>query len=115
MGVVGFAHTSLSATRGLLLSAESGAGRQMTLSFAEDEVTAAVQTAVLCAEPAAAITTAKLWMPDMGHGSSPTALVRQDDACTRVERLNFLMPGLWELRVGFADGDAGTFSFSVSQ
>jgi hypothetical protein len=99
---------------GLTQSAVSVAGRELTLSFSQDTVTAAVKNATLCGSPQGQVTLAKLWMPDMGHGSSPTNLIPQNGNCTRIERLNFLMSGTWELRISFADGDSGVFTFDVA-
>jgi hypothetical protein len=113
MGLTGLAIGAQGATGGLTFTANSAAGRSMTLNFSQDVVTSSVKSAVVCSEPAAELSLAKLWMPDMGHGSSPTTLVRQDDRCTRVDRLNFLMSGVWELRVTHNDGDTGVFTFDV--
>ncbi len=50
--------------------------------------------------------TVKLWMPDMGHGSSPVKVVRPEGASGtpeaglyRAEDVHFVMPGAWEIRV----------------
>lgn len=114
IGVTSLGAGAQASTAGLTLSTKTVAGRDMTLSFSQEEVTSAVTTAVVCSQPPAAISQAKLWMPDMGHGSSPTTLIPQDNQCTRVERLDFLMSGLWELRVTLMDGDSGVFSFDVA-
>lgn len=115
MGLTGLGSGAQGAIGGLTLSTKSLAGRDMDLNFSQDVVTSAVKTAVVCTGQGIDISQAKLWMPDMGHGSSPTALVRQDDFCTRVDRLNFLMPGDWELRVTLVDGDSGVFTFNVAE
>lgn len=99
---------------GVRLSTFSRAGRELILSFPEETVTKAAKTAVVCITPAASLSLAKLWMPDMGHGSSATTLAPQDLSCTAVERLHFLMPGVWELRLNLVDGDTATFSFDVA-
>ncbi len=46
----------------------------------------------------------RLWMPDMGHGSSPTTVERlRDDqgvivpGAYRIRAVYFIMPGLWEM------------------
>ena len=114
MGLTGFTHGVNGSTHGVTLTASSAAGRELTLSFFQDVVTTSVKSAVVCSEPAAPIALAKLWMPDMGHGSSPTSLVRQEGPCTQVDRLNFLMPGVWELRITLDDGDVGVFTFNVT-
>jgi hypothetical protein len=50
--------------------------------------------------------TAKLWMPDMGHGSSPTRVVPEKSINGdvlpgeyRVQEVYFVMPGKWEIWV----------------
>jgi hypothetical protein len=54
----------------------------------------------------------KLWMPDMGHGSSPVRVVRPLNASGlpetgvyRAEDVHFVMPGAWEIRVMFKSED----------
>lgn len=39
-----------------------------------------------------------LWMPGMGHGSTPTQVNRLDMGTYRAENIFFVMPGAWELR-----------------
>ncbi len=41
----------------------------------------------------------KLWMPSMGHGSSPVTLTRSAEGTYRATRVFFVMPGDWEIRV----------------
>ena len=45
-----------------------------------------------------------LWMPSMGHGSSPVTLERIDTGTYRASRVFFSMPGEWELRVQVKNG-----------
>jgi hypothetical protein len=45
-----------------------------------------------------ALVSAQLWMPSMGHGSSPTTVTRTGPHSWRVDRVFFLMPGPWEIR-----------------
>jgi hypothetical protein len=42
-----------------------------------------------------------LFMPDMGHGSSPTKIAKLPDTpgLFRVTKMYFTMPGVWEVRV----------------
>jgi hypothetical protein len=54
----------------------------------------------------------KLWMPDMGHGSSPVKVVRPLNASGlpeagvyRAEDVHFVMPGAWEIRIQFKSED----------
>lgn len=46
-----------------------------------------------------------LWMPDMGHGSSPTNTTRVDVGSYRVTNVFFIMPGQWEIRFQIKDGE----------
>lgn len=39
-----------------------------------------------------------LWMPSMGHGSSPVTIEKLDTGVYRVRRVYFIMPGEWEVR-----------------
>ena len=38
-----------------------------------------------------------LWMPSMGHGSSPTTVTRTELGTYRANRVYFVMPGAWDL------------------
>lgn len=38
-----------------------------------------------------------LWMPGMGHGSSPTKVERLDTGTYRASQVFFVMPGEWEI------------------
>lgn len=46
----------------------------------------------------------KLWMPDMGHGSSPVTITRTEAGVYQVSRVFFIMPGDWEVRVQIKRG-----------
>lgn len=57
----------------------------------------------------------QLWMPSMGHGSSPVQIERIangkgtfDTAVFRVSKMNFIMEGEWEVRVTLAYPDGTT-------
>ncbi|RYZ73595.1 MAG: hypothetical protein EOP05_09900 [Proteobacteria bacterium] len=39
-----------------------------------------------------------LWMPSMGHGSSPVEVTRLSTGLYRVARVFFSMPGTWQIR-----------------
>lgn len=67
-----------------------------------------------CGVGAEQISGVQLWMPDHGHGSVPTRVSDTDDApCVMVENVLFVMPGRWELRFEFSDGDRGVAVASV--
>lgn len=40
-----------------------------------------------------------LWMPSMGHGSSPVKIQKVSDGIYRVYNVFFVMPGDWEIRI----------------
>ena len=39
-----------------------------------------------------------LWMPSMGHGSSPVTVTRLSTGVYRVDKVFFSMPGTWQIR-----------------
>lgn len=45
-----------------------------------------------------------LWMPSMGHGSSPVTIEKIQEGIYRVRRVFFIMPGDWEVRVFLKNG-----------
>jgi hypothetical protein len=94
---------------------ESVTGHHLQLRFEANPVTTKTALAFLCTDYPAQVTQAKLWMPDMGHGSGPTKLTSIGDTCTKVEKINFLMDGTWEMRVKLSDNDSGVFSFDVTE
>lgn len=47
-----------------------------------------------------------LWMPSMGHGSSPTTVIRIDVGTYRASNVFFIMPGEWELRFQAKEGSS---------
>jgi len=46
-----------------------------------------------------------LWMPDMGHGSSPVTIKSIDNNHYQVSNAYFIMSGDWEVRVQFTSDD----------
>ncbi|MFV8257880.1 FixH family protein [Bdellovibrio bacteriovorus] len=44
-----------------------------------------------------------LWMPSMGHGSSPVKIESLGDGKFRVFKVFFIMPGDWEIRIVLKD------------
>lgn len=96
--------------------------KQMTLTFPGDRITMQSDTAVFCSTPNAAIDTAVVWM-DMGgsgHTSGPTTLTA-DGVCTKIDDIEFLMNGTWQIKVHFpdangnnSDDDKGIVNVSVT-
>jgi hypothetical protein len=62
----------------------------------------------------------KLFMPSMGHGSSPASIVSRGDVGTySVSQLNFLMPGEWDIIIESKAGnvvlDYAVISITIQQ
>jgi len=102
-----------SAASGATFTATSRGGDSWTLSFNEDTITTSTSEAVFCNARQAMIMRADLWMPSMGHGSSPVALFPQASGCTAIRNLNFMMRGDWDVRVWLNNNDSGVFSIEV--
>lgn len=47
-----------------------------------------------------------LWMPSMGHGSSPVQIEKVAPGIYHVTRVFFVMPGEWEIRVQLKNGNS---------
>lgn len=46
----------------------------------------------------------QLWMPSMGHGSSPVSIRRDGVGFFSVTKVYFIMPGDWEIRIQLKEG-----------
>lgn len=95
------------------ISTTSERSRNLILEFPTSKVTKNNKNAVLCSEPTQKTISAKLWMSEHGHGSTPTKLTAREDGCANIEKINFTMDGIWEIKVTFEGGDKGVFSFEV--
>lgn len=49
-----------------------------------------------------------LWMPSMGHGSTPTVIQRLDVGTYRASNVFFIMPGEWDLKFQIKSGSEVT-------
>lgn len=100
------------------LTATSLQGRILTLTFPTDRITSHTAIATFCLSDSSAasvaLTSAKLWMPQHGHGSSPTALTPTTSHCTEISRINFVMTGDWDIRIKLADSDSAAFVVEVT-
>lgn len=47
----------------------------------------------------------KLWMPSMGHGSSPVKIRDRGDGTYKISDVYFTMPGHWQIRITLTDKD----------
>lgn len=48
----------------------------------------------------------QLWMPSMGHGSSPVKIQKRDTGIFDVTNVFFVMPGEWEIRIQIKNGSS---------
>lgn len=111
--VILFFSFSISAIAGRTYTTVSKSGDNWTLGFEEDAVTTETQEAVFCGTRQISIEAAQLWMPSMGHGTSPVSLAPVSNGCTAIRDINLLMQGVWELRIKLISGDFGVFKFVV--
>ncbi len=47
----------------------------------------------------------QLWMPSMGHGSSPVSVTLIEEGIYKAEDIFFIMPGPWDIRYQLKDGN----------
>lgn len=55
-----------------------------------------------------------LWMPSMGHGSTPTTVQRTDTGHFLFSNIFFIMPGEWELKFQLKSGSSVTDEVIIS-
>ena len=56
-----------------------------------------------------------LWMPSMGHGSSPVKIQKTADGIYRVSKVYFIMPGDWEIRLQIKDKETSNVIEQITQ
>ncbi|MBC7466329.1 MAG: FixH family protein [Bdellovibrio sp.] len=56
-----------------------------------------------------------LWMPSMGHGSSPVKIQKIADGIYRVTKVYFIMPGDWEIRLQIKDQETSNVIEQINQ
>ncbi|MCX6124750.1 MAG: hypothetical protein NTV34_08375 [Proteobacteria bacterium] len=95
------------------VTSRSRDGRILTLTIGGDSITQNTSSGTLCANSPVSFQKVKLWMPEHGHGSSPTSLTTISDVCATVDKINFSMPGIWELKIAMADGDLAVISAEI--
>lgn len=89
-------------------------GTVASLRFPSGPLTSATSEALICSNEISPLQEAILWMPDMGHGSSPTVVAAgQNRHCSVVSGVDFFMPGLWEVRSRLDSGEMLTFAVHV--
>lgn len=57
----------------------------------------------------------KLWMPSMGHGSSPVKVEKIAPGLFKVTQVYFIMSGDWEIRIQIKDKQTGQLIEQVVQ
>lgn len=90
-------------------------GTRGALSFSTDCVTVTTSTSLFCANTSGLAKKADLWMPEMGHGSSPTRLSEAADGCTKIDEMDFFMAGKWEVRVTSSQNELFVFPINVCE
>lgn len=88
-------------------------GLAFTLETSEETVSTNTSEFELCGDLVADVTKVKLWMPEHHHGSTPVQLGEVSDGCRRLTRVNFTMPGDWDVRIELNGGDSGAFNVPV--
>jgi hypothetical protein len=89
------------------------AGRAFTMDVGTDRVTGETRDVTICGDRIESIKRVKLWMPEHGHGSTPTQVGPVTEGCRIISKVNFTMPGEWAVRVELVDGDTGAFLVDV--
>ena len=90
-------------------------GHSFSLESSAARLTTNTNWLLLCGPQIQAVSFVKLWMPDHGHGSTPVQLSTVDGQCRAMSRVNFTMPGTWEVIVDLGNVDKGRFSIPVSR
>jgi predicted dinucleotide-binding enzyme len=94
-------------------SMSTRSGKAFSLETADEQVTQGTKEFVICGDGVEALKKVKLWMPEHNHGSSAVQIGPVSEGCRLITRVNFTMPGLWEVRVELSDGDSGAFALDV--
>lgn len=90
-------------------------GLDFTLETADEIVSTKTSEFDLCGESVAKVSKVKLWMPGHNHGSTPVQLGEVSEGCRKLTRVNFTMPGEWDVRLELEEGDAGAFNVPVER
>lgn len=94
--------------------ATASEGATVAITFPSPGISTATTTASVCADSDRAIEEVAPWMPDMGHGTSPTRVTRLSPTCHAVEELDLFMPGSWEFRVRFNSGEMAAVPVNIA-
>ncbi|MEK2688405.1 FixH family protein [Bdellovibrio sp. GT3] len=94
------AHANLCAKLEWTLGPQSPAESEFILKFWSKTDSVSAGTLVDPENTLSAI----LWMPSMGHGSSPVTIEKIETGVYRIRRVYFIMPGDWEVRIYLKNG-----------
>jgi hypothetical protein len=90
-------------------------GFAFTLETTDERVTGKTSEFDLCGENVSGVRKVKLWMPGHNHGSTPVQVGDVSEGCRKLTRVNFSMPGKWEVRLELEGGDYGAFEVPVER
>jgi hypothetical protein len=112
LGILCAVTTSLTCY-GVEITGTSVQGKSLVVSFDGDKVTQDSSAATLCSNQTITVEKVRLWMPDHGHGSTPTSLARLSDECTKIQSINFSMNGRWQLNILLSEQDSAVIEVNV--
>lgn len=84
----------------------------------------------ICVNYASDVSKVDLFMPDMGHGSSPPVVSKLDEipkgfkipstqasdyGCFNISKIEMFMPGIWQVRVFYKSHSEGIFTVDVKK
>jgi len=87
-------------------------------------------TGTLCVANPEDVSKIDLYMPDMGHGSAPPLVsksnlipkslrkefkTKEDYGCFKLSKMEMFMPGLWQVRVFYQNGENGYFEINLDK
>jgi hypothetical protein len=98
-------------TQGSNICVSGSNNSKALLHFHSDKITEESKIAVFCSSSQSPLNSVELWMPSMGHGSSPVKLSPTKNSCVEISEMEFFMPGDWEVRTSLQNGE--TFSFPL--
>lgn len=89
-----------------------------------------LMTGILCVTHATDVVKVDLFMPDMGHGSSPPVVKKSDQipkelemghlnsldyGCFNISKIEMFMPGLWQVRVFYKSYEEAIFAVDIKE
>ena len=96
-----------------VFTATSSEGTFGTIQFEQFPLDTKTDSFLFCSNSLTPPKEAQLWMPDMGHGSSPTQITSHSEICSEVSAVDFFMPGNWEIRTELENGEKFAFALAI--